>query len=107
MIIDCHGHYTTAPKGLQAWRDNQTAALKSGAAAAKGTAPFGCEAVKPKLCYFRIFYLPRQTRQVILPAGVKESIPGVDIGRDQYCMKIGGAPAYNCERKTITAKENN
>ena len=46
-------------------------------------------------------------RQVILPAGVKESIPGVDIGRDQYCMKIGGAPAYNCERKTITAKENN
>jgi hypothetical protein len=77
------------------------------AAAAKGTAPFGCEAVKPKLCYFRIFYLPRQTRQVILPAGVKENIPGVDIGRDQYCMKIGGAPAYKCERKTITSKENN
>ena len=67
----------------------------------------GCEAVKPKLCYFRIFYLPRQTRQVILPAGVKENIPGVDIGRDQYCMKIGGAPAYKCERKTITSKENN
>ena len=28
MIIDCHGHYTTAPKGLQAYRDAQIAALK-------------------------------------------------------------------------------
>ena len=28
MIIDCHGHYTTAPKQLQGWRDAQTAALK-------------------------------------------------------------------------------
>ncbi len=24
---DCHGHYTTAPKGLQTWRDNQLAGL--------------------------------------------------------------------------------
>jgi 4-oxalmesaconate hydratase len=28
MIIDCHGHYTTAPKQLQDYRDAQTAALK-------------------------------------------------------------------------------
>ncbi|HYR91553.1 MAG TPA: amidohydrolase family protein [Terriglobia bacterium] len=28
MIIDCHGHYTTAPKGLQAYRDSQLAGLK-------------------------------------------------------------------------------
>ena len=28
MIIDCHGHYTTAPKPLQVWRDAQIAALK-------------------------------------------------------------------------------
>jgi 4-oxalmesaconate hydratase len=28
MIIDCHGHYTTAPKKLQDWRDAQIAALK-------------------------------------------------------------------------------
>jgi 4-oxalmesaconate hydratase len=34
MIIDCHGHYTTAPPPLQAFRDAQLAALKSG-----GTAP--------------------------------------------------------------------
>jgi 4-oxalmesaconate hydratase len=27
MIIDIHGHYTTAPKGLFAWRDAQIAAL--------------------------------------------------------------------------------
>src|SRR5207247_6230744 len=28
MIIDCHGHYTTAPKELQAYRDTQIAGLK-------------------------------------------------------------------------------
>jgi 4-oxalmesaconate hydratase len=27
MVIDCHGHYTTAPKELQAFRDSQIAAL--------------------------------------------------------------------------------
>jgi 4-oxalmesaconate hydratase len=27
MIIDCHGHYTTAPKELEAWRKKQIAAL--------------------------------------------------------------------------------
>ena len=27
MVIDCHGHYTTAPKGLQTFRDAQIAAL--------------------------------------------------------------------------------
>src|ERR1041385_542264 len=29
MIIDCHGHYTTAPKELIAYRDAQIAALKN------------------------------------------------------------------------------
>ena len=28
MIIDCHGHYTTAPKELQDYRDKQVAELK-------------------------------------------------------------------------------
>lgn len=28
MIIDCHGHYTTAPKELEAFRNKQIAALK-------------------------------------------------------------------------------
>src|SRR5438270_5510581 len=27
MIIDCHGHYTTAPKALQVYRDAQIAGL--------------------------------------------------------------------------------
>ena len=25
MIIDCHGHYTTAPRALEAFRDRQAA----------------------------------------------------------------------------------
>src|SRR6202049_4167664 len=29
MIIDCHGHYTTAPKELQIYRDAQLAGLKA------------------------------------------------------------------------------
>ena len=28
MIIDCHGHYTTAPDALGVYRDAQKAALK-------------------------------------------------------------------------------
>jgi 4-oxalmesaconate hydratase len=28
VIIDCHGHYTTAPKALEAWRNQQIAGLK-------------------------------------------------------------------------------
>lgn len=30
MIIDCHGHYTTAPAPHNAWRERQEAAIKSG-----------------------------------------------------------------------------
>ncbi len=32
MIIDCHGHYTTAPKALQEFRDAQLAAFKDASA---------------------------------------------------------------------------
>jgi 4-oxalmesaconate hydratase len=28
MIIDCHGHYTTAPKELENYRERQVADLK-------------------------------------------------------------------------------
>ncbi|MFI6343906.1 amidohydrolase family protein [Streptomyces sp. NPDC050560] len=34
MIIDCHGHFTTAPDALGAWRDRQVAALADPSAAA-------------------------------------------------------------------------
>ena len=30
MIIDCHGHYTTAPKALEAWRNAQVSAYENG-----------------------------------------------------------------------------
>ena len=29
MIVDCHGHYTTAPAGLWDWRKNQLSSLKN------------------------------------------------------------------------------
>ena len=35
MIIDCHGHYTTAPKALEAWRNRQIAGITDPAAAPK------------------------------------------------------------------------
>jgi 4-oxalmesaconate hydratase len=31
MIIDCHGHYTTAPAALTSWREAQQSAYRSGA----------------------------------------------------------------------------
>ena len=37
MIIDCHGHYTTAPKALDTWRDRQIAALGDPASAPKAS----------------------------------------------------------------------
>jgi len=36
MIIDCHGHYTTAPKALEGWR---TAQLDAVARALRSPAP--------------------------------------------------------------------
>ncbi|MHB8283201.1 MAG: amidohydrolase family protein [Caulobacteraceae bacterium] len=33
LIIDCHGHYTTAPEAHNTWREAQTAAFKAGQAA--------------------------------------------------------------------------
>ena len=33
MIIDCHGHYTTAPEPHNLWREQQKAAFKAGGAA--------------------------------------------------------------------------
>ncbi|WP_030902333.1 amidohydrolase family protein [Streptomyces sp. NRRL F-5126] len=39
MIIDCHGHYTTAPPALASWRDQQVAALSDPAAAPSPAGP--------------------------------------------------------------------
>ena len=35
LIIDCHGHYTTAPKALADWREKQIATLNSPSLAPK------------------------------------------------------------------------
>ena len=32
LIIDCHGHYTTAPKALEEWRNRQIAGIQDAAA---------------------------------------------------------------------------
>ncbi|AIT25536.1 amidohydrolase family protein [Bordetella holmesii] len=37
MIIDCHGHYTTAPPALQAWRQRQIDALNNPSAAPRAS----------------------------------------------------------------------
>ncbi|MFM6992204.1 MAG: amidohydrolase family protein, partial [Rhodoferax sp.] len=41
LIIDCHGHYTTAPKSLEAWRNQQIAGIKDAT-------------VMPKVCDLKI-----------------------------------------------------
>ena len=68
------------------------------------SAAFGCDARAPNVCRFRIFYT-RGDRIVILPAGMKDKVPGVTIGGN-YCMTVGKTPAYKCTRKVINDKYN-
>ena len=70
--------------------------------AAAANASFGCEAGQPAVCYFRIFYYPQYNRQIVLPAAMKVSVPGINIGRDRYCVSLGKAPRYDCSSKLIT-----
>jgi 4-oxalmesaconate hydratase len=49
MIIDCHGHYTTAPAPLQAYRDAQLAALKSTGALALAPPRIADDAIRESL----------------------------------------------------------
>ncbi len=49
MIIDCHGHYTTAPKELQKWRDAQIAALKESKHAPKGALAISDDQIRESL----------------------------------------------------------
>src|SRR3989441_5747087 len=50
MIIDCHGHYTTAPKQLEEWRKRQTAALEdSKHAPSKGTLGISDDEIRQSL----------------------------------------------------------
>ena len=70
--------------------------------AAAANASFGCEAGQPAVCYFRIFYYPQYNREIVLPAAMKVSVPGINIGRDSYCVSLGKSPRYDCSRKLIT-----
>src|SRR5215475_14453156 len=50
MIIDCHGHYTTAPGELEAWRKLQIAGLKDPAnAPAKSALKIGDDQIRESL----------------------------------------------------------
>src|SRR5213592_1254341 len=50
MIIDCHGHYTTAPKALQTYRDAQIAALRdSSRSRSKGTVSISDDEIRASL----------------------------------------------------------
>ena len=50
MIIDCHGHYTTAPKALEAWRKDQIASLgKPAAERAKGSLSISDDEIRDSL----------------------------------------------------------
>jgi 4-oxalmesaconate hydratase len=50
MIIDCHGHYTTAPKALEAWRKQQVVDLeKPGHVPSKGTLKIGDDEIRESL----------------------------------------------------------
>src|SRR5690348_17188406 len=50
MIIDCHGHYTTAPKELEAYRKNQLEALKDPAhVPVKGTLNISDDQIRESL----------------------------------------------------------
>ena len=53
MVIDCHGHYTTAPRELQTFRDAQIAGLKDSSTPAPGAVAVSDdqlrESVQPQL----------------------------------------------------------
>jgi hypothetical protein len=81
-------------------------ACLGGSPAAAAVAPFGCDARAPSVCHFRIIYA-RGGRMVVLPAGMKQQIPDVRIGKDHYCVGIDTKPRHKCQRKVINDKYNN
>ena len=84
-----------------------TMAAVPAAVPASGTdkALFGCEARKPSACHFQIFYA-RGGRAIVLPAGVKVTVPDIKVGQDGYCVAVNKKPAHKCARKTINATYN-
>ena len=63
MIIDCHGHYTTAPADLQKYRDGQIAALKDPAS------------------------VPQKANLKISDDQIRESLDGIDTEHVDYLQQ--------------------
>jgi hypothetical protein len=82
------------------------AACASGPASAE-VAPFGCDAGAGQTCYFRIYYAKGIARLVQLTAGMKTTVPDVNIGIASYCVSIGKPPPPNCRQKLINTNHNN
>jgi hypothetical protein len=82
-------------------------ASTSAVQAATGIAPFGCDARADQTCYFKIYYKPNRTRIVQLLGGMKVNVPGLDIGKTQYCVNVSKPPASKCTQKTVNASYNN
>jgi hypothetical protein len=80
--------------------------MAGAAGAAPGSAPFGCNARPDQVCYFKLLLGPRATRVVQLRGGMKVTIPGIDIGKDRYCVDLGKSPANTCRQKLIDANYN-
>lgn len=82
------------------------AGVASTAAEAPKMAPFGCDAGPGVTCFFKLFLGPRATRIVQLTSGMKVDIPGVDIGKDRYCVSANKPPVPKCEQIVINATYN-
>jgi len=87
-----------------------TALLATGAPPAAhadpGTAQFGCDARPGATCFFKLFLGPRATRIVQLKSGMKVGIPGVDIGKDRYCVSANQPPVPKCAPTVVNATYN-
>jgi len=82
-------------------------ALGAIAPAAAEVAPFGCDAGAGQTCYFRIHYAKGIVRMVQMTAGMRTTVPDLDIGVATYCASVGKPPPPNCSQKKINANHNN
>jgi hypothetical protein len=107
VLASCGTAFAQAPKAPVTAKVTMApgwTARATSAPAPTTSAAFGCDASAPSVCHFRIFYT-RGDRVVILPAGMKNKVPGVTIGGN-YCMTLGKTPVYKCARKVISDKYN-
>ena len=74
MIIDCHGHYTTAPKALEDWRNRQIAGIKDASVKPKPLeVQIGDDELRESIAEGKIPSHPSDLSPPKNPAGVKAS----------------------------------